>query len=361
MKPKKIAVIVISLAKGGAERGTAMISKICENLGHEVVLISILDIIDFEYGGKYKTLHNKKDSTYLKPFLKFSRIKTIFKEENFDLIIDGRSRPTFFKELIFKHMVYKNIPCISMIHNSFLPRSFPSSKFLAKFIYKTDTLIVVSKKINEIVKQTYNFKKVYTITYGVSKKQLKQLSDKSIKIPFEKYILYYGRFENQSKNLTFLIKSYSLSKLSKLKIPLILLGKGPDETVLKEQVSTLKLKDSIHFLPYTPNPMPYIKHSLYTVMTSNFEGFPMTLLESLTLSTPVVTLDYVSGPSEIIETGKNGILVTNKNESTFADALNKMVVNPVFYQKCIDGALESASLYDHKNITRKWEKIINNI
>ncbi len=358
-----IAVIVISLSRGGAERSTGTISKILEDLGHSVTLISIIDENEFEHGGKYYALASEKNykTVFNKKLSKFFDAYQLFKKMNFDVVVDGRTRPTFFKELIFNNLIFKNTPVVRIMHNSYLPQSFPKLKWQARYLYKNDSLIAVSRKAQQIVENTYGFNNIKTINYPVSQKKIVESAQDELNITETNYVLFYGRFDNESKNLLFLLEAYAMSKLAELEIPLILVGKGPDKSILENKIAELNLIHNIIIKNYTPNPMPYVKKALFTVMTSNFEGFPMTLIESLTLETPVVALDFISGPSEIIETGKNGILVTTKTTEAFSIALNKMVEDIEFYNKCVQGTYESIKYFDNFYIAKKWDTLLNEL
>lgn len=362
MKKKTIAIIVNSLSKGGAERGSAMISKICEFLEYDVTLISVNDFVDFDYGGYYVCLGDQKTKNFLRrKWTKFSHAYRLFKYSNYDIIIDARSRPTFYKVFIYKKLMYKNTPVITMVHNSNMRKSFPKLKWQAKYLYKNDHIVTVSKKAEEIINNTYSFKNIRTINYAVSKEGLGQLIKKNIDELKDDFVLFFGRFENKSKNLLFLLEAYAKSVLPERGIKLMLLGKGPDELVLRKKVKALLLTDNVIFKAYTPNPMPYVKKALFTVMTSHYEGFPMTIIESLSIGTPLVTLDFVSGPSEIIETGKNGILVTENTIEDFAKALNKMVLDKPFYEGCKVHCKESVRKFEMSQIAKQWDKLLNEI
>jgi glycosyltransferase involved in cell wall biosynthesis len=66
-------------------------------------------------------------------------------------------------------------------------------------------------------------------------------------------------------------------------------------------------------LPFNSNPFDIVQNARFTVLTSHYEGFPMSMVESLALGTPVVAVDCNSGPREIVIDEYNGLLVENYN------------------------------------------------
>ena len=50
-----------------------------------------------------------------------------------------------------------------------------------------------------------------------------------------------------------------------------------------------------------------------TIQTSEYEGYPNVLIESIALNTPVIAFDCPGGTKEIIQEGLNGYLVINKS------------------------------------------------
>jgi len=96
-------------------------------------------------------------------------------------------------------------------------------------------------------------------------------------------------------------------------------------------------------------------------MTSHYEGFPMTIVESMSLGVPVVSLNFKSGPSEIIITGKNGILVDSTDVKDFSKAINKMVEDEVFYSNCKTGTKNSVEKFKKQYISQQWIKLIESL
>ncbi len=110
------------------------------------------------------------------------------------------------------------------------------------------------------------------------------------------YIIHVGKFKNQKRH-DILIKAYALSKV---KEDLVLLGQGPLEQSSRDLVKRLNIEHKVIFSGFQSNPYPYIKNAKLMVLSSEFEGLGMVILESLALSTPVISTDCDSGPREIL-------------------------------------------------------------
>src|SRR5690606_752688 len=115
----------------------------------------------------------------------------------------------------------------------------------------------------------------------------------------KKYVLSYGRLEDSIKDFSFLIEAFSNSKVWKKDFQLVILGDGKDKDKLQKLANSKECSKNILFLPFTNNPFEIIKNAHCVTLTSKYEGFPMVLVESLSLGVPVVSLNIISGPSEI--------------------------------------------------------------
>lgn len=86
-----------------------------------------------------------------------------------------------------------------------------------------------------------------------------------------------------------------------------LIGDGPLEEENKKLAMELGVLDKVQFMGLKENPFPYVKAADFFVMSSDHEGYPLSLLEALLLKTPVITTD-VSGAKEILKNDKYGII-----------------------------------------------------
>ncbi|NNE33428.1 MAG: glycosyltransferase [Winogradskyella sp.] len=357
---KKICIVVSSLGVGGAERSSAMLSQMLYDSGHDVYITTVKNIIDYPYKGELLNLGKlKKDNDSI-----IQRIKRLFvfrsylKKHNFDFIIDGRSRVGFLKELIINRVLYKSKKTIFTVHSFNTDIYIHPNAFLAKIIYRsTARFVVVSEAIAKKIKATYGFKNVSVIHNSVDENLIKFDDDHTDQL--EKYILFFGRLDDEVKNISLLLNGYAKSMLPDNSVKLKILGNGEDLEKLKAKSRNLTLTGNVEFLNFKSNPFSIVSNALFTVLTSRYEGFPMVIVESLNLGTPVVSVDCLSGPNEIIQHEYNGLLVENYNIDALASAMNRMYTDKDLYLHCKENAKVSVSEFSIDNIAQQWETILN--
>lgn len=358
---KKILLVTTSLANGGVERFVATLSKILVNLDYEVHIITVLNKVEFDYEGELFNigLLKEKNDSFLGKIKRFFALKKYLKKKKFDIIIDNRTRPKTIIEIFFNFFLYEIRKVIFMIHSYNVVSYFPRNKWIAKRLYKKSRLFVcVSKEIENKVKKEYNYKNTLTLYNPVDFDKIIQLSDEyEIK---GNYVLTYGRLDDEVKNFSLLIDGYAKSNLSEKGIQLFILGNGKDKEFLKDKVVKLELSKSVLFFDKAINPFPYVKNAIFTVLTSKYEGFPTVLLESLSLNIPVVSVNCKSGPAEIITNEVNGLLVENDNPKILAQAMNRMIEDKILYENCKMNAKESIKHLSLDNVSKNWQKIIDN-
>ncbi|SEM18805.1 Glycosyltransferase involved in cell wall bisynthesis [Aquimarina amphilecti] len=353
--------MVSSLGAGGAERSSAILSRMLVDSGYDVTIVSILDDIVYDYKGNLVNLEllTSSDKGLYKRWRKFVISRKLIRENKFDYVIDAAPRPWWFRQWFINTFVYQKTDTVFIVHSYNIGIYFPDNKFLGKLLYKNAyELIGVSKDAVSHFKKQYGLIKGHCIYNAFDKNRWEMLSKVRLDTPSYEYVLSYGRISEDSKNYSFLIRAYAKSRLPKKGIKLIIMGDGPDKMKIQNLVKELRIENYVVFKGFSDNPFPYVKQALYTTLTSNYEGFPMVLIESLAMGTPVVSIDCKSGPSEVIVTGENGILVLSNKEKAFTEALNKMIEDRAFYQKCKNGTISSVSKFKIENITSQWQAIL---
>ena len=94
-------------------------------------------------------------------------------------------------------------------------------------------------------------------------------------------------------------------------------------------------------------------------MSSLSEGFPMVLIEALDLKTPVISFDCNSGPNEIIQHEINGLLVKDQNSEKLIEAMERLVLDEVFYKKIKNNLESMCNQFTEELIIETWIKLLD--
>lgn len=351
----KVCLVTISLAKGGAERSTALLSRMLNEKGFDVHIVTLTNEITYAYSGTLFNLGKLKEDSdsLIKRLTRFQKLRKYFKTQNFDFIIDNRTREFPLKELYYLDYLYRNQKVIYVFRSGNLSNYLPNSEWVAKrMIKKSFKLVGVSKYIADELNLKYQTNKAVNIYNPLPDFiEIEKTFDHS-------YILFVGRIVDEVKNISLLLNAYANSVLPEKEIRLKIVGEGPDEKLLKQKAETLGISEKVDFIPFTAEVFPYYKNALFSVLTSYYEGFPRMIIESLSVGTPVVSVDCITGPNEIIISGKNGILVENQNVEELSKAFDKMVTDKDFYANCKANSKNSVLHLSFENISEAWKQIL---
>ena len=354
---KKIAIVAVSLAKGGLERFCANLSILLSDDGYDVHLIVLNDDIDYEYKGTLFNLGKYKSAqdTFMKRILRFRHLRRYFRQQKFDYIIDNRVGHQALREVYYALYIYGlGAQVIYMQHSSRLESHFPDKSLVTKILVRYASAFVgVSKGVTEKFNKTYQTTKCQTI-YNF--KNSLERSESELLLP-ENYFLFLGRLDDATKNIRLLLEAFSLAQLP-TDFKLVLLGSGPDKQMLEAESLKLGLADMVVFYPFMSAIYPALVQAWALVLSSRYEGFGMVLVEALSCGTPVISVDCENGPREIVQNEYNGLLVENHNPQALAQAMAQMVNDDDLYQTCRSNAEGSIAHLDKDIIVKQWQALL---
>lgn len=134
--------------------------------------------------------------------------------------------------------------------------------------------------------------------------------------------LFVGRLENVQKRVDVLLKGFQRVEGD---WGLDIYGTGPDEETLRSLAQGLLISDRVTWHGWVPSVWDRVSSATALVLTSDFEGMPMTIGESLARGLPVISTDCHAGPAEMITHGENGWLTPTGDSRTLADVLSHVM------------------------------------
>lgn len=142
-----------------------------------------------------------------------------------------------------------------------------------------------------------------------------------------KTIVAMGRLTPQ-KNFELLINAAVELHKNYSDIQFNIYGDGEMKKYLYNKICMNNAQDFINLCGETSSPYEKLNNGDIFVLSSNYEGMPNVLLESMALGLPVISTDCPTGPSDIIINGKNGELISVGAVQELVDRLTIWIENP---------------------------------
>lgn len=149
---------------------------------------------------------------------------------------------------------------------------------------------------------------------------------KNYNIPSDTVVLLCVARLSAEKGLKYLISGFSSAIKFSQNCILLIVGDGPLRNQLIHQVESLLMSEHVFFVGFQEDVKPFLNESDIFILTSKTEGLPLTLLEAMAFKLPCIA-SSVGGVPEIIEDGKNGILVEPGNIDQISSAIQCLVNN----------------------------------
>lgn len=333
-----IAIIVSSLAGGGAERVAINLANDFSKRFNGVYLIILVNKIKYQLkinkNVRIINLDSKKTRFSVLPLLKnLNKLKpkyvlSIMRDSSLivglcSYFFNFKSKLIFreantFDDLEKENFLLKNILRIICIFfytrsKNFIANSIDTKNSLNRFLFINKKLIKVIN--NPVFSNDFNYQ-------NIEVSNDKWIRDKTLKV-----IIGMGRLTPQ-KDFATLIKAFSLVIKTNKNCRLIICGEGDQKQNLLFLIKELNLINYVKIIGFTHNPYAYLKGADIFCLTSLWEGFGNVIVEALGLGTTVISTNCKGGPKEIIINKKIGKLVPVQDYIYLAKEIIEEINNP---------------------------------
>lgn len=170
----------------------------------------------------------------------------------------------------------------------------------------------------------------------------------------EKTVLIVARLEEDAKRLTKALKIWGrlASAYDVSDWQLVIVGDGIDRPIYERMVAKRKIPNVV--FEGRQNSLPYFMKSSIFMMTSAYEGFPMSILETMQCGCVPVAFDTFSAIRDLIEDGTNGYIVENNHIDDYVERLHFLMQNEDVRVQMAENGMRSVQRYSVDNIMKQW-------
>lgn len=278
--------------------------------------------------------------------LSVSEVKRVIGEQKPDLI-HAHDRSA----CVFAALACNNIPIVAHMHVNNHNRG---GTFIKNFLwtvvsYKYRHVFFVSDSSYDEFPFKYFVRKKSSVLYNIIDIDALRKRAEEDKEFYDYDVVYVGRLTYQ-KNPERLMKVMNRIVQLDSSIKIAVVGDGDLSDYVKGYISENRLDKNIYYLGFINNPIKLIANSKVLLMTSRFEGTPMTVLEAQCMGVPIVSTP-VDGLLKVVEHGVNGFL--DDDDEELAKYVTEIAGNKDLFEKMKSKSLSKAKVYNDLEVFRR--------
>lgn len=359
LKNQNVLLFTRTMALGGTEN---VVLQLCEILKPEVnkIIVCSCGGINEEKLKKMNIKHIKiNDIENKKPTKIIENIrilKKIIKDEKITIIHSHHRMAAMYANLVSNKKIIK----LANGHNTFYDK-----KLLTKLAYHNTQVIAVGNQVKKNLVEHFrlNNKQVSVIHNAIKPFSEKIIIDKNIKKNKDKGNIVIGNIGrlSEQKGMEYFIEAASIVSKQYSNVKFYIVGSGEDEAKLRKLSKDLLPPNTIEFMGYRSDIQNLISQMDFIVLSSLWEGLPLTPIEAFSVGKTVVATS-VDGTIEIVNDKENGFLVEPRNIEQLANAIIKLINNTKQREKFEKKAYETyINKFSFEKLKKKYRDFYKNI
>lgn len=183
--------------------------------------------------------------------------------------------------------------------------------------------------------------------------QLADAHEKPLPLP-QPCIAALGRLAPE-KGFDDLLRAFALAELPDWS--LVIIGEGAERARLEQLAVALGITAQVHLPGQSRQPAGLLRQAELFALSSRYEGFPLALIEAMSLGLPPVAFRCSPGLDAIIGDGFNGRLIAPGDVMALAAALRTLATDHAERRRLGDNARAVAEHYSLDTIMEHWERL----
>lgn len=364
----KILFFIRSLQAGGAERVLVTIANELARRGHHITVATTTALpIAYEVSPSVKLTDILRGKNYKANKIRtacrlFYNIRSITKTEKPDVVVSFLSG---MNKYVIMALYRSRYPVIACEHTTF---NKPSQRHsLAQYIIRWQ-INKLADKVTVLTEYDKHYvgNRIKNIVVMPNPLSFDAITEELFKNSDSKRrnILVCGSLDRHvNKGFDEMISKYRMIADKYPNCDLDILGGGREDSVnyLKRLIVENNLVDRIHLLGYSKNVSNEMLKHKYFVLCSKTEGMPMALMEAMAIGCACISFACISGPSEIINDGEDGILVEDQNFDALLQQLSDLIENDRKRRTLALKAIHNIQRFSLKKIGDKWEILLREV
>lgn len=225
----------------------------------------------------------------------------------------------------------------------------PHFKRLTRNMYNlSDAYVLLSNRFKDeflSYNRIKNSSKLYVINNPIAQEKIPAVIGKK-----ENIMLFVGRLDNTVKRIDKILKIWKHFHIENDNWQLQIVGDGRDRQKLENMVREMFLAD-VSFEGYQVNVDVYYRRAKILLMTSDFEGWPMAIVEGMRYGVVPIAYDTYSSLHDIIKNGENGFIVPPDDIQSFVCCLQKVIND---FERMSQGAKMTVEHFSIVKIGMQW-------
>jgi glycosyltransferase involved in cell wall biosynthesis len=205
---------------------------------------------------------------------------------------------------------------------------------------------------------------VHSIYNPTVSDSISELAEEEVDDPWFKHgavpvVLGLGRLEER-KDFATLVRAVAIARAS-VECRLVIFGGGELQDSLTQLSVELGVGEHVRFEPFEHNPYKYLSRASLYVHSSRSEGLPNALIEAQACGIPTISTDCPTGPREILEDGKSGVLVPVGDHVEMARAISEVLLDKDLAKKYVASSNEGLLRFKPVNAYAQYKKLIDQV